>query len=291
MTAERDFSSFLLEDNVYGLAGGLVPEIAERLEVPIADEPNDGDLQNVMKKVGTNKILRNNAQITAMSREEIVDMVERSGAQKAVRRSLWTPEAGLENGPLDAVLVFGGMANWQDRGAALAASLRVPVIAAAGSRVMNQATEITNPHVAAWHKSEGRYPTEAEYVQDEVAGRLRTGGQSVEALAYDTDNGDEIITKVLQDRPELLEGRIALARVANAGVLMASQLRLAARTINPDFDADPAAPQLFVVTDGFPLARTAAQEAAPANYQKGATALRNVVLTAKKLLELQQAGL
>jgi hypothetical protein len=110
-------------------------------------------------------------------------------------------------------------------------------------------------------------------------------GHSVLPSSYEIKNGDEIMQRLLDDNPHLLNQRVAMARVANAGIIMAIQLRDAARKINPDFDADPENPQVFVVTDSFPVARTEKQDKNAAKYQKAATGLRQLVLTAKKLHE------
>lgn len=288
--AERDFSSFELRDNVYELAGGLIPEIADRFEVDLGPEPNQPSLQAVMDKVGTGKVLRENEEITVLDRDEMADIVERSGVQQALSRSLWTPTVPVNKETIDAFLIVGGVANWMDRSAeALPAELQnTPVYLLAGNRVMDTATEKTNPHVQSVYDVGGMYPTEATYAAGVLVPRILEKDFFVErTVAYPTGNGDELFEKLFQDYPELLYLRIALARNANAGVIMAMQMRAAARKYNQAYDANPAEPQALIVTDSFPVARTDEQDNDPAHYQKAATALRQVVLTAKKLVELQ----
>ncbi|CAN5381829.1 hypothetical protein BH09PAT4_BH09PAT4_07820 [soil metagenome] len=291
---KRDFSSFELGDNVYELADGIVPEIAEQLQVPIGPEPSSADLQEIMKKVGTNKVLRANEPVTAIDRDAMVDMVERSGIQLPLQRSLWTPRHAadgfrrLRGKGAGVRLALGGVANWQDR---VANKLehdytRIPLHLLGGQRVMDTATEVSNPNVKEVHSKFGRYPTEAEYAASVVLPRL-VKNTNVLASSFDTTDGDEILKQFFDKNPQLLEKRISVVRVANAGVVMALQVRAVARTLNPDFDSNPRNPQLFVETDMLPVARTAKEDATPVNYQKAATALRQVVLTAKKLHEAE----
>jgi hypothetical protein len=285
-TTERDFSNFAFGDNVYELAAGVIPDVARRLDVEISDQPLSADLQSIMNKVGTNKVLRENQEVLAIDRDAMVGLVEQAGVQKRLNRSLLNPDIVASADTVDAFVVTGGMANWQDRTTTLVGdSFDRPVYSLAGQRLMDTTTEVPNPHVERLFGAFGRYPTEAQYAAGIVVPRLVSAGKNVLPSAYQTTNGDEIMTAFFQENPELLESRLALARVANSGVIMALQLRDAARQIRSDFDSDLENPQLFVMTDSFPVARTAAEESDPSKYQKPATALRQAVLVAKKLHE------
>ncbi len=285
---ERNFSSFELGDDVYQLADGLLPEIAEKLEVTIADTPNSDDLQNLLKKVGSNKVLRNNADVTAIERDEMVDILERSDIQAPLQRSLWTPEtSNLRH--VGARIVMGAVANWQDRVANKfeheQAYTRLPIFLLSGSREMSTATEVTNPNIEHIKRTFGRYPTEGEYAASVILPRLTRWGRNVMATSYPTEKGSDMLREFFTQNPTFLERKISAVRVANAGVAFALQVRAAARTLNPEFDSDPSYPQLFVETDTLPLARTDEQVADPTNYQKPDTALRQLILTAKLLHE------
>ncbi|MDQ5972446.1 MAG: hypothetical protein QG553_605 [Patescibacteria group bacterium] len=290
-TAERNFSNFELGDNVYELQQGLIPTIADRLEAPIGHEPTSEGLQLIMNKVGTNKVLRDNAEIEALSRDEMADLVDASGIQAPLERSLWTPETPADWQTVDAVVLMGGVANWQDRAADAvpAEFVGMPVYNLAGTRVMNTDTETTNPSTSHFYDVFGRYPTEAEYAASIITPGLVELGYNVAATAYPTTNGDEILSEFFETNPQLLEKRIAVVRVANAGVTMALQLRAAAQKFNPDFDTDRNEPQTFVVTDTLPVARTDEQDKDSRHYQKASSALRQLVLTAKKLHEATNA--
>lgn len=299
-----DFSDFELakipetEGGVYTLADGVIRDIAEGLEVPIGDEPTTADLQAVMDKVGTNKVLRNNEEVTAFSRDQMVEFVERAGVQRELERSLWTPQVGIfdDDNPLqyklnvDRFVLMGGVANWQDRMPLLLTDIvrNGAVHILGGNRVMDTATEINNRNVQEIYDAFGRYPTEAEYIASVVAPRFAEEDWTVLATPFETKDGDEMFTKFFEQNSGLLEKKLALGRVANAGIIMAIQMREAARAIDADFDSDPENPQVFVVTDSFPLARTDAEDSEPAYYQKAATALRQTVLAAKKIHETAQ---
>jgi hypothetical protein len=290
--AGQDFQNFELADlaagreTAYTLADGVITEVAERLDVALADEPNSEGLGELVGKLGKNKVLRDNEEVTAIDRETAIDLVDRSGVQKQLHRSLWTPDSPADD--LNYVVMTGAVANWQDR-AVLHVQDVVPretgAIVATGIRVMDTATEQANPHVIDFVEEEGHYPTESEYAPRYVAPGLRATQQLVISEAYETRAGDEIADSLFEDHPFLLSQRVGFVRVANAGIQLAVQMRSAARRLDPRFDADPEHPQVFVLTDTFELARTEAEEAQPHAYQKALTALRQVAVTAKMLHE------
>ncbi|MGB4759445.1 MAG: hypothetical protein WBP26_05315 [Candidatus Saccharimonadales bacterium] len=290
MSAEqRNFNNFELSgDNVYELAGGLIPEVADALEVRIGNVPNQDDMQAIMGAVGTNKVLRDNSEITGLSRDQMAGFVDRAGVQDFMARSFWTPDYRPESSD-NNYLIVSGMANWQDRVVKLVNSERPGklVYSLAGNRTMNTGTEQTNPQVQQMHATFKRYPKESEYAGRFVVPGLLAAGNDVLPTPFATGNADDMLEQFFAENPALLDERLIVARVANAGIIMAAQVREAARKFNPSYDADRVSPQLFVMTDWLPVARTAEDEANPTNYQKAQTALRQVVLTAKKIHEAQ----
>lgn len=288
--AETDFNNFYLANlNVYEVADGLIPEIAERLDVKLGDEPNSSALGELVGKIGTNKVLRDNAEVTAIDRDTAVDFVERSGVQQEMYRSLWTPEINADD--VDAAVLTGAVANWQDRGVQIVESnipVDTPIYIATGSRVMDSATEQSNTNVKLFFEKHSRFPSETEYAGRMVVGHLRReAGYSVfwPPFGYGASAGDQLAADFFKRNSGLLDKKLAFVRVANAGVQLAVQMRKAARIQSPTFDTDPMYPQVFVITDDWPLARTDKQDDDPAHYQKAATALRQVALTAKMLHE------
>ncbi|HWB39108.1 MAG TPA: hypothetical protein VG604_02585 [Candidatus Saccharimonadales bacterium] len=296
---ERNFATYELGDNVYELAEELIPEIADGLGVDLGPEPNSEALGELVGKIGKNKVLRDNDEVTAFDREQMADFVDRSGVQLALNRSLWTPDTFLSGDSEDEsntypVILSGGVANWQDRSAAVLGSapgwnLDGPVYLVSGNRIMNGPTEVTHTDVQHIHQTFKRYPTEAEYAASVIRPYLTSPEgactDDVLPIAYETGNGDEIARRFFEDNEHLLEEKLVFVRVANAGIQLAAQFRKAAREVDEHFDADRSDPQVFVVTDTLPVARLDWQENLPAKYQKAATALRQVALTAKLLHE------
>jgi hypothetical protein len=243
-----------------------------------------------MDQVGPKKELRLNPGLE-LDRETTADLVDRSGVQEGLDRSLWTPEVTTdtitETEELGAIVIMGGVANWQDRSVYRLALFThtVPIHALAGPRVMDLPTEQANPNVSRLHRVFGRYPTEAEYMGAIIVPKLTEAIYDILPTSFQTGDGDTIFEQFFQQNEHLVDERLVVARVANAGVIMAIQLRNAARKFKADFDANREEPQVFVVTDTFPVARSEEEDEQPDHYQKASTALRQVVLTAKKLHE------
>jgi hypothetical protein len=288
--AERDFSNFELGDNVYELAGSAVREAADLLEVHLSGTPNTEELQIILDSMRNNKVLRDNEPITAIDRETKLALVERAGTQKPLDRSLWTPEIATDydghDDYLGAYLMVTAVANWQDRALKVVLeSPKKPVYIAAGNRVMNSATEIVNPHVQTIFEVTGKHPTEAEYAGRVLLPQLLEAGFEANVLSYQTGDGNAIADQLMADT-KLSDLAFAVVRNANAGIITAVQQRAAARLINPDFDTLDYAPDLFIKTDGFQLAYTAEQEADSANFQKVDPAFGQLLLVAKKIVEV-----
>ncbi len=302
--AERDFSTFELGDNVYELADGLIPEIAVHLDVKLGDEPNSDDMFMLVGKLGKNKVLRDNEEVTAINLETAADLLDRSGVQKPLNRSLWTPDFQVD--PISGfTIVTGAVANWQDRTAMLVANgikagaLSKTTRIITGSRVMGTkpGSEQSNPNVQAFLEEKGEYPTETQYAEQYVIPKIKGAGGDIILTSYDTDSGDEIaanfareanfLTDPEEQRDMFRDGvQVTFARVANAGIQLAVQFRGAIREYAfSDFDKCPQLPEVFVVTDGFPIAKTPEEIADPAHFQSPYTGLRQAVLTAKMLHE------
>jgi hypothetical protein len=286
--SERDFSTVIPGDDVYELAGGVIPELADKLEVPIGETPSLEDLQAIATQLGKNKVMRNNDQVQQVSRLAMANLVDTSGIQNALNRALWTPDISTPVFEVRRIIMLGGVANWQDRTVDIILGTEVPfeIHALGGNRVMDTETEKENPNIKLMFEELGRYPTEAEYIKDIVTAEIEINSYStVLPGAYDSDAATPILTEFFNNNPQVLDEKLAVARVANTGLLMAIQVRNAARKINPNFDNDPADPQLFVLTDTVPPARSDEEAADALHFQNPQNALRQVVLTAKKLHE------
>lgn len=291
--AERDFSNYEAGDRLYELGNGVVPRVAELIHFTLDEEPNDIQLSELVGKLGKDKVLQNNEPPVELDIETSARLVEDSGVQKAVSRSLWTSDETVP-GDVDAVIVTGAVANWQDRTAKLliAKSRRgfepKRVYLPTGNRVMNSATEIVNRNVVGFRKKHNdELPTENQYAEAIIAPRLEKAGLNVEVIPYATKDGAEIANRFIVQHTELISPhkKITVARVANAGIQLAVQIRRSARQIALGFDYDQTDPQLFVMTDRFPIAKTAQELKQSKEFQSPFTALRQVVLTGRYLVK------
>ena len=292
LVAERDFSNFQFDNNVYELAGGLLPDMADKLEVELGDTPDADSIQAMLNKVGTKRELRENTgSEDYMTLEETVDFIDRSGLQKAIDRDLHDGnQTSVQAGVKDAI-VQGAVANWADRTTALVVAHKTiqRVWTLGGNRKMQLGTEVTNSNIIHVQDAFNRRPTEAQYLGRFILPTLLSAGKEVLPFTYPTNDGDTILRAFFEENPDLLEQRLLLARVANSGIIMGFQLREAARKLNANFDSDPTSPQVYVATDGFPLARTEAQQKDAANFQNPVSAIKQVILTGKKIVLAQAA--
>jgi hypothetical protein len=299
-----DFSNFELGDNVGLLANGLLPEMADAFEVELSPQPTTDELGVLVGALGAKKTLRDNEsgakawlEQTTGSEQDALDMVaewmDRSGVQRALDRSLWTPEFTTPDET--PAVITGSVANWMDRVVTILDSQsqlskgrnsKRLIIAAGGNREMNTKTEIVNANVLAFQESEGRLPTESQYLEAVVVPRLQALGHEVLVRAYDTNKGDEIAQRMVDDSLELrYVNNLAVIRVANAGIQLAVQIRKAIQQSGRAFDGNIQNPQMFVMTDTFEVARSVEECEDAASYQNPFTGIRQIALTGKLLVE------
>lgn len=321
MSSERDFSNYRAGDNVHELAGGIIPELADYFQVALSDVPTVEELGTLVGVVGKNKVLRENKETTIISIAEAAAYVDRSGILLPLEGSTLRGRDNLTGaGCIGHIIISGGVANWQDRVADLLVSknknsgIHIPV----GNRIMNSATELTNPNIQTFAAKSGVPPTEAQYTEAFVASKLSDAGIYFEVYPYDTSDGQEIANKFAADRRDLFmpsdphDGEITrytemmVAGVAGAGIMRAVQFRQAIQKLDPEFDtrvkyashktgvptnnSDPDGvmnwvTQMHVLTDTISVARTREQIASPTTHQSPFTALRQVIVTAKSLQE------
>lgn len=290
---DRDFNSYELGDNVYELAGGVIVAMADRAGYKLSSEPGVSNLGGLVAELGPDKVLRNNNNPSGLTLEEAADFVEQSGVQSQLARSLWTPNSPIPR-YVDSFIATGGVANWQDRAASLLVEFVQQdqkigaVYLPMGNRIMSSKSEVANPnvmHFAAKH--DNTLPTEAEYGERYVEPRLVDAGLEVKMVAYPTGSGSDIATEFAKTHSELWEAgtMVSVARVANSGLQLAVQMRLAGQKVLTRFDEDKNNPQLYVLTDSLPVARTSDQVAKPSEYQSPITALRQVAVSARALVQ------
>jgi hypothetical protein len=305
-TPERNFATFeFAEDDPYQLAGGLLTELADRVKVDLTKPEGPSDL---VATFGKKETLRTNDMRLvkeAISLQEAADYVEQSGIMEPLNRSLWTPNLVADvNIP---IFMTGAVANWQDRTSRLVSLLpgSGKVHAAVGNRLMDTPTEagakepveiVGNERIGKYKEKFDMLPTEALYFDQYITPELEARGRQVVFQGYSTGKGDEIARRYIKSKKgaELLEQGVMVARVANAGLQLALQLRKEARSARHGFDSQ-ANPDMYIITDGlsdeFEIARTAEQASAAnaARYQNPYTALRQVAVTGKLLSEARAA--
>lgn len=288
-----NFSDFSLGDNVYELADGLVPEMAEVFEVELGPQPDEQALANLVGAIGSSKVLQENIpQVQEKLGTEqdgfavAAEWLGRSGIQQALNRSLWTPEITPPDSA--ATIITGGVANWQDRVASLVAdSLSDSVVyLVSGNRVMDTATEKVNSNVEQFFAAEDRYPTEAEYSSEFVAPALLAAGKLIVINEYEMRSGDKIAAHFVEQNQIVFSGNVRFARVANAGIQLAAQFVREARKAGLEFDINPSSPQAYVLTDTFKIARTEEQLKDPKNFQNPYTGIRQIAVTSKELVSI-----
>lgn len=296
-----DFSNYYLRAlDINTVAGGVVPEMAHVFGVALDQNDLTSSLGQLVGAMGQSKVLQEN---TADVREKLgivsgdaveiaAGWLEKSGVMKQLDRSLWTPELQTPD-DVEAIVVSGAVANWQDRAFTLlvgrveAGKTPGRVYIPVGDRVMNSPTELTNPNIVNMADArQGSLPTETDYAEGIGRPLLQAAGYRVEVMPYSGLNGDQIAERFVEERPGFFDrpkGKIAFARVANAGIMLATQFRQAAHAQGIDFDKDPDNPQLFILTDTFPIAKTEKDAKNAAEFQNPLTAMRQIAVTAKHL--------
>lgn len=305
---ERNFATYELGDNVLQLGDQVIPEMAEFAAVTLDDSGLVDSLGKLVAAYGTSKVLRENEPPGDLGMTEAADWVKRSGILLPLRRPFITTDGsesldGDEAYVPNNVVVTGAVANWQDRtaqllvrtfGSASGSNARVHIVS--GNRLMTSGTELTNPNVKEYLEQHGQEPNEAEYAAQYILPVLEEAGMQTTISAYNESDGATIAQKFIEgpigsciiypnaDRSREVYGDFAVARVATAGVQLASQFRTAARCEQPSFDRKGAL-SIYMLTDSLEVAETAEALAQPIEYQSPFTALRQLALTAKLLEE------
>lgn len=288
--SERNFSNYQLSDNVYELAGGLLPDMAEALDFDLGEEPSEDAISRFVGHIGPAKELQENIGLVqqrlgteASAISLAAGWTERSGVLAPVHRSFANPEIAVPS-EFDTAIITGGVARWMLRRAARIRDLAEvsgqnfgEVLVAAGTRQMKE-----NEHASVARLAElsGQLPTEADFAEGVIVPRLQAAGLAARAVRIGTSVGDEAMKEVahaIQNRDTVLVAANAPAAIQTAG-----QLRVAAKDNRADFDTT--GEQLFVTGDGFPLAR---HGESAATHQNPYTALGQI---ARNALFLQRNG-
>ena len=273
--AERNFSSYELGDNVYGLAHGLLIDIAEKAEYELGNAPTEARLKGLIEVLGPEKELQKNIELVKSNlgnaaNETIANWVDRSGILAPLDRNFVINVQGPEE--VDSVVMTGGVARWMLRREAVVRSLDPEKVGMfylpLGTREMKP-TE--HQMVTNWVKTNDRNPTEYEFGRDYIMSSLRGAGipwLKMIAIEVDSENGDEVLGALFVEFPQVLDGTVKVVSNAPNGIQAAGQLRIIAQDHDPGFDKYT--DQLSVITDAIPLARKGEK---PATHQNPVTAL------------------
>ena len=274
--AERNFATFELGDNVCELAGGLLPEIADKASFELGAIPTEAELRRLIGVLGPAKELQQNIELVRanlgdQADETMADWVERSGILSPLDRRFVRDEAPSEI--TDSLVMSGGVARWMLRREAVIKSLDHGKIRNIYLPIGNR--EMKPPEhqmVATWVLRHGHNPSEFEFARDYVVPSLEIAGirpKSINLLEVESSDGDEILDTLFTEYPRILDRTVKVVSNAPNGLQASGQLRLAARRLNPVFDGLDNG-QLSVTTDAFPLARKGEK---PATHQNPVTAL------------------
>lgn len=264
---------------VYDLSDGLLPEIAQTAGYELAPEPTEANLSGLIAAVGPAKELQANIQTVkdrfgADATQKIADWIDRSEIMAPVERPFGknTPISGK----IDAIVFSGGVANWMLRRTAVTEQIDADkvgsVVLPMGNREMKP---VEHALVREFARVEGRFPTEAEFGQRYLLGRLAAAGFRAEVVPVDSGNGDQVLDALWVAKPELSNGTMLVAANAPNAVQAAGQVRLSARRADAAFDK--AFDQLYMASDSFPIARHGEK---PKTHQNPETALGQLVRNA-----------
>lgn len=269
-----DFSNYELSPdfNVYELADGLLPRVAEAVGFELTPQPEEANLGAFIAKVGPDRELQKN--ISAVKEalgenavSQVADWIDESSILYPVARGFREDSPIPEE--IDAVVWSGGVANWILRRAAMTQRLDPEkvrrVVLPFGTREMKPGE---HQLVKTFEKREGKLPTEADFVKRFVRPSLEIAGFSPEIIDTGEDRGDDVLPALFEQSPDLLDGNILVVSNAPNAIQAAGQLRVAAKMFDSNFDAR--GDQLYMQSDGVPLAR---RGEAAATHQNPMTAL------------------
>lgn len=279
-------------NGVYGLANGLLPEMARTLGYKLGDRPTEEALRGFIKLIGPAKFLQDNIALVQQrlgtDRDAVgiaAGWVERSGVLALLDRSFVNPDLQAPD-EID-VIITGGACRWELRRMEelirqIANKRQVGrVFLVAGNRVM-AASE--HHLVAAYWVRHGYGPMESDIMEHIIAPWLRFLKLDVRVIAVPSDLGREVMVSAAV-HANVVNRPVIVVSNAPAGVLDAGQLRRALRAIDPDYDRD--GDRLFVLTDSIEVAR---HGEGPATYQNPFTALGQIARNALHI-HLEQLSL
>ena len=296
-----DFETYDLLDlarnpnELYSLAGGLLPEMAETLRFDLSNSPNIANLREFIGYISPEKTLQDNIALTTerLSRTNAdpvkmaADWIDRSGSLNELYRGFVTQDAKITEKGFDAAVFNTAVARWQERRAKMLIELKEEgikfgrAIIFAGNRNMGP-TE--HSEVEAMMSKNGVAPTESEFASSYIRDMLVANDIDTQVVAVDSNNGDEVIKEGILQNPYIYDGGVLVVGNAPSTVQAAAQFRKAARTIElpyaHEFDID--GNQLMMAGDTIPVAR---HGESPETHQNPFSSLGQIARNAMFLYE------
>ncbi len=279
-------------NGVYGLADGLLPEMAEATGYDLEATPTTEAIQGFIRHIGPAKTLQDNIGLVQEHLATNSDAVtiasnwaERSGSLQEMHGGFADPEIPYPSS-LKVAVFNTAVGRWQERRAKKVLELvergvdirHVAIFA--GNRAM---TEVEHPEVSEIAKRDGDLPTEARFAELYTAEMLRSAGVDTNVISVDSSVGDEIFKEGLTLNEWLFNYQVLAVGNAPSTVQVAGQYRKAARSIE---SWDNSGRQLFMAGDSIPVAR---HGEGPATHQNPFTALGQIARNALILHEQSQS--
>lgn len=253
----RDFSTYELGDDVYQLAGDLIPEIAEVAQYPLSSEPNEQEIRGFIGALGPEKELQRNIEgveqrLGSAATETVANWIDRSGIMNPLARTFAKNEQ-LE-GDIQNLVIPGGVARWMLRRASVAETIdpfKVQRVFLLGS---NRIMSLKEHQIVKTTVDKGEEITEFNFAEEIIRPRLEAAGfKRFRQLIQESDKADDVLGKLFSVYFHVLGADVTLVSNAPNAIQAAGQFRHVARQFNPGFDEN--GNQLSVVSDWFPLAR------------------------------------
>lgn len=242
---------------IYGLAGGLLQEMAASFGFTLPDSPTTKTFAGLIGTIAPHKELQRNIEHA----EEVLgpnapgktsEWLHRSGVMNPVRGAFTDPAHIPLPGTIQTIVWPGGVANWMLRRRNLTERLDSStvrrVILPMGNRQMGAGE---HPLVASYQWRYAHAPSEASFAETYILPVLSRAGFDASVFRVDSSNGDAIYAALFAEYPDILRGSILTVGNAPNTIQAAGQLRAAARKQQPDFDSVEA--QLYMVGDYFPV--------------------------------------
>jgi hypothetical protein len=293
--SEMNFNNYDLNnmpaDGVYGLAGGLLPEMAEGLGYDLGQQPSEEALRGFIEHIGPAKQLQDNIGLVQQRLDTNADAVtlaanwtERSGVLAPVNRSFANPELATP-GHVELAVITGGVARWMLRRAErlqqhVAEGNEVGRVLLVGGERAMKPTE--HRQVADWAGSQA--PTEGKFMRQVIAPYLRHNNLEVDVIEPATGKGSDLMVAAAW-AGGVINKQVLVVANAPAAVQNAGQLRAAAVRIPKGENYDQSGDQLFVLADGVDVARHGEPAA---THQNPLTALGQIARNALALHAEQQ---